>query len=966
MFKVKRYKSISEREDELTKWWKEKKIFERSVEERPEDNQFSFLDGPPFVTGLPHYGHLVGRIAKDVIPRFQTMKGKKVRRIWGWDCHGLPIEERVEKKLGLENKKDIEEFGVNKFLRECENYVNDVSSEWEWYVDKIAEWIDFENSYKTMNQDYMESVIWVFKQLYEKDLLYKGSKTLLYCTRCGTPVSKFEIAMDDSYKDMEDPAVTVSFPITTKGEFKNVNLLAWTTTPWTLPSNRALVVAPKETYVLFSKEDNDDKYICAQKRLEEVTKHHDIEVIEKFKGEKLEGLEYSAPFNYFPPNKKDFRVYSYKDMVTMEEGTGIVHSAPGFGEIDTQMGEEIGLTMMYSVDDEGKFIDKVEDYKGMYVKKADKKIIKDLKDKNLLFKFKKIVHRYPYCYRCKTPLIQRAQKGWFINIDKIKPLLKENSKKINWVPEKLRSRFENNLKEAPDWNISRSRYWATVIPVWQCDECDHEEVFGSIEEIENRSEQNVTSLHRNGVDHIEFKCKKCDGTMKRISEVLDVWLDSASMPYGQIHYPFENKELFKNTFPGDYIIEYVAQIRAWFYVMHVISNALFEKNSFVNCVVTGTMAGNDGRKMSKSLGNYPDPKDTLIKFGGDAIRLYFMSSKIMLGEDPSFDENELRAQVNQVIFPLWNSAHYFATYANLHKWKPEKDLLDSTDNKLETSSKLDLWILAKLKNFNKTVEENLSKYNMPQATRAIAPFVDDISTWYIRRSRDRFVNADENALTTLYYVLIQTAKTIAPITPFIAESLYKALVVNQFEKVKESIHLTFWKDFSKTTKFEDSLIKQMATVREIASLGQAARVENQLKVRQPLSKVTVFIEEMESWMEEILLDELNVKDIEYKEAKSTKPKVELDTKLTPELKEEGLMREIARKIQANRKKLGFEINDIVTVFLETDSLEIKKVVKNFQKELCEQTNSSSVELDSADKEIKINDFDVKIRISKDS
>jgi isoleucyl-tRNA synthetase len=969
MFKVKNYKAISDREDQTTKWWKKEKMFERSIDARPESNRYSFLDGPPFVTGLPHYASLLPRMAKDVIPRYKTMKGYKVRHVWGWDCHGLPIEEKTEKKIGLKNRRSIESHGINKFIDECQCYVDETSSEWEWYVDKIAEWVDFKGAYKTMNTDYMESVIWVFKELWDKGLIYQGVKTLLYCTRCGTPVSKFEIAMDDSYKEMEDPAVTVEFPVTSDGGFKGARILAWTTTPWTLPSNVALVVNPKETYVEFSGNDKDKKYIAAKKRLEEIMGNDKYKIVKEFKGKELIGLSYEAPFDYFKRKEADRKVYEYKGMVTMDEGTGVVHASNGFGEIDTEMGKHYNLSMMYTVDNAGNFVKQVKDFAGMYVKEADKHIIENLKKRDLLFKSERIVHRYPYCYRCQTPLIQKAQKSWFINVQELKPLLLKNAKKINWVPAKFSKRFENNIKDAPDWCISRTRYWATAMPVWKCDQCDETEVFGSIKEIEDRSGQKVANLHRNGVDHITFKCKKCTGTMKRIPEVLDCWMESGSMPYGQIHYPFENKDLFKKSFPADYIIEYVAQIRAWFYCMHVLSNALLGENSFTNAVVTGVLWGTDGRKMSKSLGNYPDPKGTLEQYGGDALRLYFMSSPIMLGDDMNFDEKDLKSQVTTVIFPLTNSMRYFTTYANIHSFQPVASSLQP-----KAKHKLDKWILARLKQFHSELESSLEKYEIPPATRTIAPFLNDLSTWYIRRSRDRFVNGDKDALNTLYYVLVRTAKLIAPIAPFVAEEVYKRLVADVDKKAKESVHLCDYPKLEKVTTAEKKLLEEMQLVRDLASLGQAARVEARIKVRQPLSKLSAAGCQLSAWMKEILKDELNVKDvIETKSIKKAKGlnvqefkklKVALDTNITDELKQEGLLREVARTIQATRKKLGFDQEDKVNVVLETDDKEMKQVVENFSKELCSLTNSTKVELGKGKKEVTINGEKLKIDIAK--
>jgi isoleucyl-tRNA synthetase len=967
MFNIPTYKSVSEREDATTKWWKKNKTFEKSIKERPQDKHYSFLDGPPFVTGMPHYGSLLPRIAKDIIPRYKTMKGFRVRRVWGWDCHGLPIEEKVEKKIGLKNRRDIEKYGIPKFINACREYVAQTSSEWEWYVDKIGEWIDFKGAYYTMHTSYMESVIWVFKQLYDKKLVYEGVKTLLYCTRCGTPVSKFEIAMDNSYADMEDPAITVEFPITTKGDFEGKRILAWTTTPWTMPSNRALVVDPHETYIEFEGTEKGILFIAAKKRIKAMMGKDVYKVKREFKGKELLGLSYSAPYNYFAPNDNDFKVYEYKDMVTMEEGTGIVHSAPGFGEIDTEMGKKYSLTMMFSVDGEGKFIQEVKDFAGQYVKEADKNIIEDLKSRDILFKAEKIVHRYPFCYRCQTPLIQKAQKGWFIDIQSIKKDLLKNAQFINWVPKKIQKRFDNNIKDAPDWNISRTRYWATVMPIWKCEKCNHLKVVGSIKEIEENANEKVkvTDLHRSGIDYIKFTCEKCKGIMSRVPEVLDVWVESGSMPFDQVHYPFENKDLFGKTFPADYIIEYIGQIRAWFYCMHVLSNALTGKNSFQNVVVTGTMAGTDGRKMSKSFGNYPDPKDTLIKYGGDALRLYFMGSPIMLGEDANFDEKDLKNQLTTVVFPLWNSFKYFTTYANLYKWKP------STQGRPNVQNKLDLWILARLTTFQKEMEKNLDAYMIPPATRLVAPFLNDLSTWYIRRSRDRFNAGDSEALATLYFVLVQTIKITAPIIPFITEELYQHLVVEVGENKTESVHLCFYPKLSILTSSEKKLLEEMKMVREIASLGQFARINAKIKVRQALTEVFVQNTDLEQWMKDLIQAELNVKKVTLVKKIKTKDTqtngklvVALNTTITPELEKEGLVRELVRTIQDMRKKEGFKQEDKVNVALDTTNTLLLTVLKEYHTVIKNQTKSIHIDKGSGKKLVKINGKEIKISLEK--
>jgi isoleucyl-tRNA synthetase len=899
---------------DVISFWKDNNIFEKSVKQKPEDDPYTFYDGPPFVTGYPHYGHLIGSIAKDIIPRYYTMKGKRVRRVWGWDCHGLPIENKVEEKLGLKNRREIEDFGINKFIDECRKYVENISKEWDWYIDNIGRWVDMENAYRTMDLPYMESVIWVFKQLYDKDLVYKGVRTSLYCTRCGTPISNFEIAMDDSYRIMEDPAVYVKFKIKNPPEEMigdEVYLVAWTTTPWTLPSNRALVVKENAVYLVLEISGLEGKYVVAEKRAEDVLKGFDYEVINKVKGKVFVGREYTAPYNYFDPNENDFKVYQYEDMVNMEEGTGIVHSAPGFGEIDTEMGKELDLTIMLSVDDEGRFIDDVKDYAGIYVKKADKQIIKDLEENNLLLKHERIHHRYPYCYRCETPLIQRAQESWFIDVQKIKDQLLESNEEINWVPEHFKhGRFKQGIEQAPDWCISRTRYWATVMPIWKCDGCGEIKVVGSVDKLEELSGQEVDNLHRSGVDHISFPCENCSGEMLRISEVLDCWIESGSMPYGERHYPFENKEEFERAFPADYITEYTGQVRAWFYVMHVLSNALMDSHCFKNVVVSGVMTGTDGRKMSKSYGNYPDPQKTIKRYGGDALRLYFLSSPIMLGQKAKMTKGEeIEEQVRRVLLILWNSYRYFLTYLKRHEFDPD-EIRDFSSVQLTSSNILDQWLVSLLNRFVKDFEDSLREYRIPDAVRLIQPFINKLSTWYIRRSRDRFVSGDVIAFKVLYYVLWKFIHTVAPVIPFTTEKIYQNIAP---EGAPESIHLSNF-PLVKQNLIDKQLLKEMQLAQEIVKEGHAERQRNQIKLRQPLAELTVEtpkVDRLSEEIEKLLKRELNVKELRLKKAEELK--IEYDTTLTPELKKEGAARDLIRNIQRARKNAGLKLDDKVIV-----------------------------------------------------
>ena len=920
--------SFPESEAAIIEFWKANKVFEKSFESRPKDNPYSFYDGPPFVTGLPHYGHLLGSIAKDLVPRYQTMKGKRVRRVWGWDCHGLPIEEKTERKLGLNNRRDIEKIGVSKFLDACRDYVAETSAEWNWYVDRIGRWVDMDNAYRTMNLDFMESVIWAFKQLYDKGLVYEGTRTLLYCTRCGTPVSKFEIAMDDSYAEMEDPAVTVEFKVKTKGEFEGVRILAWTTTPWTLPSNRGLVVDPKAVYVEFKSKVSGNQYVAAEKRLTSVLDKDEAKILRRFKGQKLVGLSYEPPYKFVPANQNDFKIYTYPGMVNMEEGTGIVHSAPGFGEIDTQMGIEYGLTLMMTIDDEGKFLPIIKPWAGVYVKKADEKIIEDLKKRDLLFRVEKITHRYPYCYRCQTPLLYRTVKAWFIDIQKIKKQMLKHNDQIQWVPDHFKKgRFKYTVEEAPDWCVSRTRYWATVMPIWRCSRCQEIKVVGSIAEIEKNSikKVKVTDLHRTGVDEIKFKCQ-CGGVMNRIPEVLDVWFESGSMPYGEHHYPFDHKKEFEAAFPADYIVEYVAQIRAWFYYLHAISTALFDSPSFKNVVVTGTMMGTDGRKMSKSYGNYPDPKGVLEEYGGDALRLYLMNSPLMVAEDVSMTKGEeFREQVKTVLIPYWNSVSFWVSFANLAEFKP------SGSHYPRPTQVLNQWIIARADRFIAELDQALSGYQIPTAVRLIHPLVDDLSTWYIRRSKEPFRIGDQESLQTLYAVLIKVTKGIAPIVPFVAEEVYQ--LIGRSLEGTESVHLADYPEAGKLTKTQQKLLDEMARAREIVSLAHSARKEAEIKVRQPLAKLSyggkgVF----SSAVAQVIAAEVNVKKVVF-DHELAGGEVKLETKLTTALVEEGKARDLIREIQQARKSAGCdrgELVELVTDYWPKDKKladQVKEVAK---------------------------------------
>jgi len=925
-------KTIPEMEDDTTRFWKENSIFEKSVNKNPAENAYIFYDGPPFISGLPHYGHLLGSIAKDVIPRYWTMKGKRVERVWGWDAHGLTVENKVQQRLGIKNRKDIEKFGLEKFTEECYKYTSETSAEWEWYIDKIGRWVDFKHAYKTIDQNYMESVIWAFKQLYDKGLVYEGIRTSLFCTTCGTPVSNFEIAMDNSYKEVEDPAITVKFPVITEGKFKGFNILAWTTTPWTMPSNRALVVDPDATYALV--ESAGEMYIVAKPRVEATFSGMSYKLAGEVLGKDLISLEYEPPYRFFAQKEGEFKVYSFEGMVSMDEGTGIVHSAPGFGEIDTEMGRKYGLTIMMTIDDEGKFLpgnNGNNPYAGMFYEKANGPIREDLKQRNILFRDERIVHRFPYHDRCNTLLIQKAQNSWFVNVQKLKPEMIKNNENINWVPPNIKEgRFKINIEQAPDWCISRTRFWATPMPVWESADGDRI-VVSSVKEIEELSGQKVRDLHRPYIDDIILK--KDGKEYKRRTEVLDSWMEAGGMPYAQVHYPFENNEKFEKTFPGDYIVEYVAQVRAWFYVMHVLSTALFGSNSFKNVVVTGVMAGSDGRKMSKTFNNYTDPKQLLETIGGDALRLYLMGSPLMVAENANFDEVELRNKSRNVLNPLWNSAKFFMMYADLHKWSNSK-IVASTNL-------LDKWILARL---NQTVEaliSNLEAYTIPPTVQLVESFVDDLSRWYVRRSRERISGGDNEALSTLYTVLSDFAKASAPLMPFMSENIYRSLIKYGTGEIPESIHLCDYPIFDKSL-VDETLLADMKIAREIVSLGHSQRIESKISVRQPLSKalVTGVVKLGKAYIE-IIKEELNVKEVLLVKSEKADLGVTLDTVLTEELQLEGFAREMVRQLQDLRKSQNLSISDKVDAVFQ-ESTENLKVVEKFGEEIKKKVLAESL------------------------
>lgn len=943
-------------EEDVLSFWQKGKIFEKSVARKVPKGDYVFYDGPPFITGLPHYATLLPSIAKDVVPRYWTMKGYRVERVWGWDCHGLPAENKVEEQLGLKNKKDIEALGVDKFVEACRNYVKEGSEQWRWYIDRIGRWVDMDNAYKTMDLNFMESVIWAFKELYDKGFIYEGYRSSLHCPRCATPLSKFEITMDvGSYKEITEESIIIKFKLVEK---KDTYILVWTTTSWTLPGNLALAVGRNLDYLEIKISQDPNIYILAKERASEILAEKDYKIIREFKGKELIGLAYEPLFELdskeIKDNRNKHKIY-HGDFVSIEEGTGVVHIAPNFGEDDFEFGKKNNLPIVDIMDENGIYAKESGEWGGLFFKKAGKKALEKLGDR--LFASFPIIHSYPFCYRCKHALIYKTQKAWYLDIDKIRKKLLSSNKDINWVPEFFKKgRFQYNLESAPHWCLSRSRYWGSPVPVWRCEKCSKIKVIGSIRELEELSGQKINDLHRPAIDNINFKCK-CGGTMKRVLEVLDCWFESASMPYAQFHYPFERKDNWKNIFPADFIIEYTGQLRGWFYYLHVLANCLFNSITYKNVIVTGVLFGTDGRKMSKSYGNYPDPRNTIEKYGADALRMYLMGSSIMLADDINLSEKEIEDSLRKNIILLWNVYKFYGLFAD-----------QKTNIKKEPKSKnvLDKWILSRLNQLIKEVTENMEKYNIPNAVRPITIFINDLSTWYLRRSRDRFKKEDEKdkklALEITGYVLLKLSEVIAPFTPFIAETLWQKLTGNDFSRENKSVHLEAWPE---AEKIDEKIITEMETTRKVVELGLAKRDEAGIRVRQPLGELRVENVELKDEYIELIKDELNVKVVTCEEGKGELNTL-LNTELTPKLIAEGVKREVVRFVNAMRKDNDLTIKDRISIYYKTKSTDLKKAIEEYNEDIKKDTLADSLEEGQSEinKEVKINDNNITLSIKK--
>lgn len=905
-------------EEKILKFWKDNKIFEKSIDQRPVHKTWTFLDGPPFVTGMPHYGSLLSSLPKDLFGRYWTMKGYRVRRVWGWDGHGLPIENKVEGELKITRKRDIEEkIGVKKFIEECKKYVGQVSAEWEWYVDHIGRWVDFKDAYKTWDLNYMESVMWVFKQMYDKGYVYKGLRVSLYCPHCATPISNFEVAMDaENYKDITESAPVYKYQF---ADEEKTYLLAWSTTPWNKIVTPALAVNPELEYVKVRQ--GDEFYILAKPTIKILKEEPKYKIVDTFKGKELVGKKFVPHYDYYKidKDKKAFIVIG-GDFVTADEGTGVVTLAV-YGEEDLEVMQKENIQLVFHVDEEGTIKDDVPQFGGMFYLKANKVVNADLDKRGLIYREDAYTHSVAHCWRCTTRLFYNPQNAWYVNVQGMKPLMKKTNEKVNWYPEHFKKgRFLKSMEHAPDWNISRNRYWGSPVPVWEC-ECGERFVPGSIKELENASGKKITDLHKPEIDEVVVKCKKCKKDAKRTPEVLDSWIEAGSASFAERHFPFNDKEKLEDFFPPDFIAEYTGQIRAWFYVLHVIGAALYEAPAFKNVLVEGVILGTDGRKMSKNFKNYPDPKEMLNKYGGDALRLYLMGSPVMKGEDMLIAEEPYKNQVRGLLLIIWNVYKFFVTYANLHKF--------SHDTKTTSSDNvLDQWINSRLNETVQKITKNLDSYNTMDSISEIQSFVDDLSNWYVRRSRDRVSFAAkkkeiESCLSTLYNCLVTLCQLLAPIAPFIAEDIYKNLTG------KESVHLDEWPKVE--GKIDLKLISDMKSARSVASSIHMRRRENALKVKDKLLRVPYSgPEEIDKKLADLIRDEVNAGELVY-EGKS-------DSWISSEsllYKEEenidkiaGRARELIRQIQIARKEIQSGLDEMVDVHAPDWPKEYEQEIKS--------------------------------------
>lgn len=937
-----------EYEKALVDYWRANKTFEKSVEQRPADNAYVFYDGPPFITGVPHHGTLLSSIVKDAVPRYWTMKGKRVERVWGWDCHGLPAENFTEKKLGITDRHDIgTKISLEDYITTARDNMITTGNLWEDTIARIGRWVDFKGAYKTMDREYMESIWWAFKELYNKGKIYEGEKVLMYDTKWATPLSKAEVTMDaGAYVTVTDPSVYVRFKLTDADAY----LLAWTTTPWTLPANSAAAVNTDIDYAEVIVDGAH--YIVAKDLIEKVftdEKHNVLpyEVVREFKGSELVGKSYEPLFSDRGENAH--RIWA-ADYVTTESGTGIVHLAPAYGEEDFELAKQVGIPVVHVLDDYGKYTE--GDWIGEDVWESNKRIAKELYERGVVWKIDYYRHEYPHNPRTGHRLMYRAHPSWFFDIaGQRTEMLEQNSENITWFPEHIKhGRFEKTIETAPDWNLSRDRFWATAMPVWKGDKGSIR-VVGSYAELKELSGVELEDYHRPWVDAIEFDI---DGEhFKRIDKVLDGWFESGSMPFAQFHYPFENKEKFEANFPGDFIAEYVGQVRAWFYYLHAVNVGLFGHNAFKNVIVTGTVAGNDGRKMSKSYGNYTDPNELMDRYSADSLRFLLLSSPLLSGEDFALQDNEV-ADVARKLSMIWNMYDFFTTYASVDGWEFNGELQDP----LETlTNPLDIWIVSRVHQLTAEIEANMDRYDIASALKPVLPFVDDASNWYVRRSRRRFWKSEDSsdkndAYKTLHYVLVRLSLILAPFVPFLAEELYQKLTGG------ESVHL---RDWPAAGQVNELVVSDMERVREYINTGLSLRAQNRLKVRQPLASVTVPELGEHVNFEDILKDELNVKSV------VTGGEVALDTEVTPVLKREGQTREVIRFVQNARKDAGLNVDDRIVLSLTAADTGLRQAIDEFGDTIAAETlatDLNSGEVYEYEVEVKVDGEPISISLKK--